>query len=148
MSSGKAVIPAAKKRAIVLAACEWISGGEPLTVFCREEGGVTPRSIRNWLQDFPDLQEVYQQARDDGHDVISQDCMDIADEQVQYVAGAHGEYIDSGDVSNRKLRIETRLKLLAKWNPKRYGDSVQHSGPEGGPIEFTHIERVIVRPKT
>lgn len=24
--------------------------------------------------------------------------------------------------------VETRLKLLAKWHPKRYGDKIEHSG--------------------
>ena len=39
-------------------------------------------------------------------------------------------------IEHRKLRIETRLKLLAKWNPRKYGDKVQQelSGPNGGPI--------------
>ncbi|HXD37446.1 MAG TPA: hypothetical protein VN624_12375, partial [Rhodanobacter sp.] len=33
-------------------------------------------------------------------------------------------------LGHRKLRIDTRLKLLAKWDPKRYGDKQQleHSG--------------------
>jgi len=33
-------------------------------------------------------------------------------------------------IEHRKLRIDTRLKLLAKWNPKKYGDkqAIEHSG--------------------
>lgn len=33
-------------------------------------------------------------------------------------------------IEHRKLRIETRLKLLAKWNPKKYGDKLDlnHGG--------------------
>ena len=39
-------------------------------------------------------------------------------------------------IEHRKLRIDTRLKLLAKWNPKKYGDKLAHTGPEGdGPIQ-------------
>jgi hypothetical protein len=41
--------------------------------------------------------------------------------------------IDGGDVQNRKLRIETRLKLLAKWDPKRYGERVAVGGAEDMP---------------
>jgi hypothetical protein len=35
------------------------------------------------------------------------------------------------------LRVETRLKLLAKWDPKRYGDKIAQeiSGPDGGAIK-------------
>jgi hypothetical protein len=37
---------------------------------------------------------------------------------------------DSEWISRSKLRVETRLKLLAKWDPKRYGDrlNLDHSG--------------------
>jgi len=40
-------------------------------------------------------------------------------------------------IKHRNLRIDTRLKLLAKWNPKKYGDvsKVEHSGRDGGAIE-------------
>jgi hypothetical protein len=39
-------------------------------------------------------------------------------------------------LGHRKLQVETRLKLLAKWDPKRYGDMVRQeiSGPDGAPI--------------
>jgi hypothetical protein len=26
------------------------------------------------------------------------------------------------------LRVDTRLKLLAKWNPKKYGERIEHTG--------------------
>jgi hypothetical protein len=41
-------------------------------------------------------------------------------------------------VANRKLRIYTRLQLLAKWNPKRYGDrvEVEHQGEQRHTITF------------
>jgi hypothetical protein len=40
-------------------------------------------------------------------------------------------------LGHRKLQIETRLKLLAKWDPKRYGDKLSLSGDKENPI---HIE--------
>ena len=42
-------------------------------------------------------------------------------------------------LGHRNLQIETRLKLLAKWNPKKYGERVAHEGVEGGaPIKVDH----------
>ena len=40
------------------------------------------------------------------------------------------------DPASRRVRIETRLKLLAKWDPKRYGDRLQAelTGANGGPV--------------
>ncbi|MNT50547.1 hypothetical protein D3C72_1874720 [compost metagenome] len=46
--------------------------------------------------------------------------------------------VKRGDMlGHRKLQIETRLKLLAKWNPKRYGDRMtqEHVGANDGPIQ-------------
>ena len=37
-------------------------------------------------------------------------------------------------LGHRKLQIETRLKLLAKFNPKKYGDKVVHSGDDENPV--------------
>jgi hypothetical protein len=38
-------------------------------------------------------------------------------------------------LGHRKLQIETRLKLLAKWNPKKYGDRVQLAGDADSPLK-------------
>ena len=59
-------------------------------------------------------------AREDGQDVMSEECKELADIPPE----------GPQDVAWRKLQIETRLKLLAKWNPKKYGDrqQVDHGG--------------------
>jgi len=38
-------------------------------------------------------------------------------------------------LGHRKLQIETRLKLLAKWNPKKYGERVQVAGDAENPLK-------------
>lgn len=65
-------------------------------------------------------------AREAGFDAIASDCLDIADDRSRdTLLTEHGERPDTEWISRSKLRIETRLKLLAKWDPKRYGDKVQ-----------------------
>ena len=66
-------------------------------------------------------------ARDTGHDVIAEECMQIADELPPMDANGR---TDAGFVAWQKNRIWTRTQLLAKWNPKKYGDKVnmEHSG--------------------
>ena len=39
-------------------------------------------------------------------------------------------------LGHRKLQIETRLKLLAVWDPKRYGNKMQIGGDGGDPIKI------------
>jgi hypothetical protein len=44
-------------------------------------------------------------------------------------------------LGHRKLQIETRLKLLACWNPKKYGTKVALGGDAGNPIKIeAHVE--------
>jgi hypothetical protein len=46
-----------------------------------------------------------------------------------------------------KNRVELRLKLLAKWNPKRYGDKVQVAGDAENPlntvVSFAPFEAIL-----
>jgi hypothetical protein len=39
-------------------------------------------------------------------------------------------------LGHRKLQIETRLKLLAKFNPKKYGDRIALAGDPASPIKI------------
>jgi hypothetical protein len=57
---------------------------------------------------------------------------------IEEVTKEWGTEISRRDMlGHRKLQIETRLKLLAKWDPKRYGErmATEISGPDGGPIQ-------------
>jgi hypothetical protein len=57
-----------------------------------------------------------------GHE-IADECIEIADDKAE-------------DPASRRVRVETRLKLLAKWNPKMYGERTQTAitGADGGPV--------------
>ena len=46
-------------------------------------------------------------------------------------------------LGHRKLQIETRLKLLAKWSPKKYGEKIQQelSNPDGTLSTLTEAEK-------
>ena len=45
--------------------------------------------------------------------------------------------VEEDMLGHRKLQIETRLKLLAKWNPQKYGDKVQVGGDAENPLTVT-----------
>jgi hypothetical protein len=45
------------------------------------------------------------------------------------------ERIDSAHVAWLKNRAEQRMKLLAKWNPKKYGDRLALAGDKENPLE-------------
>jgi hypothetical protein len=115
--------------------CDRLAKGEPLTVICRDEHMPSDRTIRNWMQARADVSSAIAHAREVGFDALAAECLEIADFGVNDTkmvgeGGHEREVPDHEWISRSKLRVETRLKLLAKWDPKRYGDKigVEHSG--------------------
>lgn len=101
-----------------------ISKGIPLTVASADEG-LGRQVVYNFRDVTQERRDAFQRARDLGADAIAEQCLALADQPPEtYRQMGGGSRIDKGDVANRKLQIETRLKLLAKWNPKRYGDKL------------------------
>lgn len=124
--------------------CARIACGETLRAICREDGFPSHTTVYTWLDEQPEFALRFGRARAQGEDVIAQECMEIADNASNDWMELHSEesenagYKLNGEhVQRSKLRIETRLKLLAKWNPKKWGDKTQAeiSGPGGGAIQ-------------
>lgn len=110
--------------------CERIALGEPLRQICRDEGMPSYGAIYDWLEVNTDFASRFARARVKGFDAIADDAMTIADTPelgVETVKKPDGSVeVREGDMlGHRKLRIETRLKLLAKWDPRRYGEKLQ-----------------------
>jgi len=129
--------------------CEQLSEGIPLREICRQEGFPAWRTVYDWMKKDADLSTAIAYARDVGYDAIAEDCLRIADtpefvEETTESVNEKGEKTKSikrvDMLGHRKLQIETRLKLLAKFNPKKYGDSVTHKGDDDAPlvIENSH----------
>lgn len=107
--------------------CRRLATGEPLAVICRDDEMPCPNTVRAWGAADNAVSERIARAREDGEDALAADCLAIADDSSgDYRVGEKGPIFDSDHVQRSKLRIETRLKLLAKFNPKRWGDRTQH----------------------
>jgi hypothetical protein len=115
--------------------CDRISDGTPLRAICREEGKPNWRTVYLWLEEDPEFNAHFAHAREIGYDAIAADALLIADtpqEGVKYEDGPLGsKEVREDMLGHRKLQIETRLKLLAKWSPKKYGDKVDHISSDG-----------------
>tara|TARA_R110000868_G_scaffold8513_3_gene44066 strand:- start:16117 stop:16629 length:513 start_codon:yes stop_codon:yes gene_type:complete len=131
--------PSTYDKAIAKQMCEQLSEGIPLRQICREnEGFPAWRTVYDWMSKDPELAAAIAHARDMGWDAMFEDCLRIAD------TPAMGEIVtDDGEkvtvkredmLGHRKLQIETRLRMLAKFNPKKFGDKVVHSGDEVNPV--------------
>jgi hypothetical protein len=78
--------------------------------------------VANWAKDDAAVSEALARAREAGWDWLAHDALRIADETANDVVEIDGKQSVNGEVIQRsKLRVDTRLKLLAVWDPKRYG---------------------------
>ena len=116
--------------ALIAEICDRLSKGEPLAVICRDEGKPAPSTVRVWMSSRPDVSSAIACAREDGFDAIAAQCLDIAEDgRRDYEVGEDGSAVVNHDhIQRAKLRVDTRLKLLAKWDPKRYGDKTEVTG--------------------
>ena len=119
------------------AICERLERGEPLLQILRDDGMPKPRTVYDWQDAHPEFAAQFARARDIGFDAIAEDVLRIADtpmEGEETEDTPQGLKIKRGDMlGHRRLQVETRLKLLAKWSPKKYGDKqqIEHSGNIG-----------------
>jgi hypothetical protein len=110
---------------------EGLCDGVPLRELCRQDGMPNWRTVYDWISADEELAARIAHARDLGFDAIAEDILDIADDgtndwvERKRKDGSVDTVMDSEHVQRSKLRIETRLKLLAKWAPKKYGDKQQ-----------------------
>ncbi|HYE38215.1 hypothetical protein [Methylocaldum sp.] len=127
--------------------CERLSKGEPLASICRDEHMPAVRTVSDWKKAHEAFAADFARAREDGFDALAAECLAIADCTAHDTVlvgpeDAPREAANTEWISRSKLRVETRLKLLAKWDPKRYGErlTTEISGPDGGPIQ-TIVDR-------
>lgn len=138
---------------LVPAICARLATGEPLAVICRDVG-VPWRTVDEWRQTDAAIAKQFDEARDLGYDAIAHGILAIADdgrndwmERLSKDGSTLGWMVNGEAVSRSKLRIEARLKLLAKWDPRRYGDKVQLADANGDSLPAPQFIIQPVRPK-
>lgn len=116
----------------------WIGEGKTLRDYCRKEDSPGYVTIYDWMREDKVFDERIARARDAGYDIIAEEALAISNTPLigeRVTESEDGKSITREDMlGHRKLQIETRLKLLAKWNPKKYGDRLTHSGDDEAPI--------------
>ena len=130
--------------------CARIAVGETLRQICREPGKPHWTTVYDWIKEREDFALRFAHARDLGADAIAEDIIDIIDdgrndwmEKLDRDDKPIGYQLNGEHVQRSKLRAEMRLKLLAKWNPKKYGEktSMELTGANGGPVQISDTER-------
>lgn len=100
--------------------CDYVAGKMPLIRAC-DTLGVDRRAVYEAIEKDAEFRTAMEEARAIGYDAIAEEALEIADN-----ATLDGDGKPNKEWMQRsKLRVETRLKLLAKWHPKRYGEKLE-----------------------
>lgn len=118
--------------------CNRVANGTPLREICREEGKPSWTTFYNWINADTVIFERFVRARELGTDAIAEDTLAIIDEAPERIKDEKTTRVDSGYVQWQKNRVELRLKLLSKWNPRKYGDRQILAGDSEAPVEVKH----------
>lgn len=116
--------------------CQRLSEGEPLRQICRDDHMPAWQKIYEWMQKDPNLSGAIARAREVGQDAIAEDILRELNDEPERILSEGGGRIDSGYVQLLRTRADIKLKLLAKWNPKRYGDRVELAGDKDNPLQI------------
>lgn len=87
-----------------------LAEGKSLRTICREPGLPAVSTVLLWCSQDKDWSEQYARAREAGNDAMAEDIHEIADEE-------------GADPQDKRVRIDARKWLLAKRQPKKYGDA-------------------------
>lgn len=96
------------------------------------------RTVYDWIEADNDFATRIARARQLGFDAIAEEALEIANTPV---VGVETEETEDGYkvkradmLGHRKLQVETRMKLLAKWCPQKYGEKTAVDLNVTGPL--------------
>lgn len=106
--------------------CERLSEGETLKSICRDKSMPGWTTVYDWMGRHKEFAESIAHARELGFDAIAEEALQIANTpEIGEETEDDGEKIKTKRadmLGHRKLQVWTRLQLLAKWSPGKYGD--------------------------
>lgn len=106
--------------------CSMIEQGSSLRAVLRSDGMPSSKTFYEWVDSDEEKVKRYARACEFRADEIFEDMLEIADtaqEGVTIKETEKGTETTTGDmIQHRRLRVDTRKWMLAKMNPKKYGD--------------------------
>jgi hypothetical protein len=135
--------------------CQRLADGETLRAICVDDDMPPESTVRTWALDNREgFSAQYVRARELGYLSMADELLDVADNAANDWMVASGDSLLGGYAVNgehlqrSRLRVDTRKWLLSKALPKMFGDKLdlQHTGADGGAIEFKAVEWHIIKP--
>jgi hypothetical protein len=121
--------PSVYSEELVAEICQRLGKGEPMARICDDAHMPSYNTIWRWENENEEFRDLSARAKRNGTHFLADDTLRIADDE-------------SIDTNRAKLMIDTRLRLIGKWNAKAYGDKVQAevTGAEGGPLQVAWLK--------
>ncbi len=106
------------------------------------EGMPSKSTVMRWLSDEAneDFRDQYARARERQADHFADEILEIADDghndwmDRQVRKGVFVRSPDHEHINRSKLRVDARKWLMSKLAPKKYGEKLELTGAEGGPV--------------
>ncbi len=132
--------PSLYTEALAAKICQRLAEGKSLRSICRDDAMPAISTVMGWLfdGDHDEFSEQYARAREAQAEVRADEIVDIADDDTNdFTADKDGKLVaDHEHIQRSRLRVDSRKWIAAKLLPKRYGDTLQHTGEGGGPVTF------------
>lgn len=94
--------------------CWRLAQGQTLKSICSLSHMPCITAVFNWEARYGEFAQLSARAREAGTHVLADQCIEIADDPIM-------------DPADKRIRIDTRIRLIGKWNAKRYGDKIEHT---------------------
>ena len=109
------------------AICAWMGDGKSLRSYCDQPGAPSKSTVMEWLAADEQFRTRLACAREMQADALFDECLDIADDgrNDTFTDRQGNTRTDTDVVQRSKLRIDTRMRIASKLNPKKYGEKLQ-----------------------
>ncbi len=109
--------------------CRRLCGGETIKRICEDDGMPDRSTVYQWMRDDHEgFARQAERAREAGAYAMADDALDIADETSRdTIVTERGEQANSEWINRSRLRCDVRLKLMSKFNPRIFGEKIDHT---------------------
>lgn len=126
--------PSLKTPEVIEEIAERLSNGEPMARICKDEHMPAFRTVLRWEDEDEEFRRVSMRAREYGTHHMADDCLRIADDE-------------DLEPQDKRIRIDTRLRLIGKWNQKVYGDKTLIGSDPENPLPAGFNVNVMEKPR-
>jgi hypothetical protein len=104
-----------------------------------------PSSIYLWLDQYPKFSECYTRSKQAQSDRMAESCLVIADDSSGDTIETSKGVVENREFTSRsKLRVETRMWLMERLSPKKYGKLSQEADPANNQAEAYQPPQITV----